>query len=301
MSRIKECFTSRFKDGNLIEMDYSQLEVVGLAVLSNDWQLKDDLRSGKDLHCINCANLHNETYEFVKNEVDNKSEKWIKLRKEAKPFSFQLQYGAGAKSMAEDNGCTVKFAQKFVDMYYDRYPTVKLWQESNIESVKLYHEPTGKKSTLGYPVNKGYLQSATGRTYQFLEYDAPQFLKDRGQHTSFSPTQIKNYPVQGFSTGDIVPLAVGEVMKYLYMNDIDDKILLINTIHDSILFDIPHEEVFEGTSVNLIEHLGNLKKIMVSISTSVNNLWPEVNFDLPLSVDAEYGPNWGAMKPFTLI
>ena len=300
MSKIKECFPSRFKYGNLYEFDYSQLEVIGLAVLSKDNQLKIDLRSGIDMHCQNAANMYNQGYADVKRWVADGVQEWVDKRQIAKVFSFQLQYGSGAANMAADQGVPLKLAEKFIAEYYNRYSTVKAWQESNIESVKLYHEPSGKKSKGGYPVNYGYLQAPTGRTYQFIEYDSPEFMKKRGVHTSFSPTQIKNYPVQGFSTGDLVPLAVGEIIKYLYMNEIDDKILLVNTIHDSIIFDIPPEEYFADTAVKLSEHLLNLKEIMVSISTSVNNLWPDVDFDLPLKVDIKSGPNWANLSKLSI-
>lgn len=305
MSRIKECFTSRYIDGMIIEMDYSQLEVIGLAILSDDKQLKADLEFGLDMHCHNAAKMFNSTYAIVRGCVKDKSHidhnVWVTRRTMAKVFSFQLQYGSGAQNMADSQGVPKKLAEKFIEEYYNRYPTVKAWQESNLEDVKLYHEPTGNKSVLGYPVNKGYLESPTGRTYEFQEFDSPKFMKDKGIHTSFSPTQIKNYPVQGFSTGDVVPLAVGELIKYLYMNEIDDRILLVNTIHDSIIFDVPDQSSFKEDAVSLYEHLGNLKQIMVSIVDSVNNLWPEVNFDLPLSVDVKGGYDWGNMKEFTII
>ena len=45
MSRIKSCFRSRFLGGVLLEVDFSQLEVVGVALLSNDPVLKDDILS----------------------------------------------------------------------------------------------------------------------------------------------------------------------------------------------------------------------------------------------------------------
>jgi len=50
MSDIKLCFTSRFRNGLILEADFSQLEVVGLAVLSGDPVLKDDILSGRDMH-----------------------------------------------------------------------------------------------------------------------------------------------------------------------------------------------------------------------------------------------------------
>jgi len=63
MSKIKECFTSRFEGGKIVEFDYSQLEVIGLAVLSKDPQLMKDLRDGLDLHCVNTASLYQKDYQ----------------------------------------------------------------------------------------------------------------------------------------------------------------------------------------------------------------------------------------------
>ena len=57
MSRIKSCFRSRFPSGVLLEVDFSQLEVVGVALLSNDPVLKDDIRSGRDMHRRRAAQL----------------------------------------------------------------------------------------------------------------------------------------------------------------------------------------------------------------------------------------------------
>ena len=278
MSKIKECFVSRFDGGALIEMDYSQLEVIGLAILSGDAQLKADLKSGIDMHSQNAALLFNNSYANVVNAVGLGLTEWVRKRKIAKVFSFQLQYGSGAQNMADSQGVPKKLAEKFIANYYHQYPGVKSWQENNIETVKRFHEPTGKKSVIGYPVNQGYLCSDTGRTYQFTEFDSPEFMKERGIHTSFSPTQIKNYPVQGFSTGDVVPLAIGELMRYIYMNEVEDEILFVNTIHDSVFFDVDAKVLGKF----LIEHLGNLSEIMVSIVDSVNNLWPQIKFDLPL-------------------
>ncbi len=62
MSNIKECFISRHKGGSLVEMDYSQLEIIGLAVLSKDTQLKEDIQSGIDMHCMNAATMYNDVY-----------------------------------------------------------------------------------------------------------------------------------------------------------------------------------------------------------------------------------------------
>ena len=56
--------------------------------------------------------------------------------------------------------------------------------------------------------------------------------------TVFSPTQLKNYPVQGFATGDIVPEVLGRLRRVLTEKGLSDKVLLVNTVHDSVLFDV---------------------------------------------------------------
>jgi DNA polymerase I-like protein with 3'-5' exonuclease and polymerase domains len=308
MSQIKECFTSRFPGGSIVEMDYGQLEVVGLAILSGSSRLKADLKSGIDMHCQNALDLfpkHLHDYDAWVKRYQAGDPETCKLRKIAKVFSFQLQYGAGAASMAEDQGVEKKLAQKFIDNYYARYPRVKEWQDENIEAVKQYAEPSGKYTEGRVPANKGYLHSPTGRTYEFTEYDAPEFMREKGILTSFSPTQIKNYPVQGFSTGDLVPLAVGKVMRYLIKYGLEDRILLINTIHDSILFDVPSfddfgKAIIKGIVLNLYGVLRNLRAVLMSIYHDILVLWPDIDFDIPLHVDVETGNNWGNMKSLYL-
>ncbi len=81
MSVIKQCFRSRYPiSGVLLEVDFSQLEIVGVAILSGDKALKSDIISGRDMHTVRAAEL------FGKPEKDvTKAE-----RKIAKALSFQL-------------------------------------------------------------------------------------------------------------------------------------------------------------------------------------------------------------------
>ncbi len=57
MSQIKACFTSRFPEGVILECDFSQLEVVGLAALSQDPVLIEDILAGRDMHRFFAAQL----------------------------------------------------------------------------------------------------------------------------------------------------------------------------------------------------------------------------------------------------
>ena len=64
-----------------------------------------------------------------------------------------------------------------------------------------------------------------------------QYTKEHSK-VDFSPTKIKNYPVQGFATGDIVPECTGRMFRAIIAEEhLRNLLLMINTVHDSNLFD----------------------------------------------------------------
>ena len=77
---IKACFKSRWEDGYIMEVDFSQLEIVGLAILSGDDVLRDDILSGRDMHRWRAAEL----WSIPESAVTPKQ------RTTAKALSFQL-------------------------------------------------------------------------------------------------------------------------------------------------------------------------------------------------------------------
>lgn len=285
MSEIKRFFTSRFgQHGFIVEADFSQLEVIGLAFLSGDEQLRADILSGKDRHCINAEFLYGKPYDLIKHAVDQGDEEWVLKRKKAKAPGFLIQYGGGAEAMSKQTGLSKEQCQEFIENYYRRYTGVKQWQDDIADEVKSRRVITDELTEGGQPRGVGWHVSITGRKYVFKEYDAPDFLKRRGTMTSFSPTQMKNYPVQGFATGDIVPLVLGEVCERFYQDRaLAEKALLINTVHDSILLDV-HKDI-------LYEACKTLKETMEEAPKLIEGTFG-LKFDLPLEVGVSYGKNW---------
>ena len=287
---IKECFTSRFPNGYIIESDFSQLEVIGLACLTGDNQLIDDLLEGRDMHCISASFLSGKTYEEIYSKYKAGDSEYAALRKAAKQPSFQLQYGAGARSMADSCGLKLEVCKQFIDNYYTRYAGVKQWQEDTALAIKQSRIPTGEYTPKGWPQGQSEIVSWTGRRYLFKEYDAPRFLQRDGIMTSFSPTEMKNYPVQGFATGDIVPHMLGVLYRELMtVPSLRHKLLLINTIHDSVLFDC-QEEAFD-------EAIGFIKSVL---STTQERIEKHFNITLPLGFkySIEYGKTWFDMVEY---
>lgn len=282
MSEIKRCIQSRFDGGYIMEADFSQLEVVGAAALTGDPMMKKDILDGIDSHSQSASWLHPEyTYEQIREGYLSEDEFFTKLRKKSKAPRFELQYGAGAASIAENNGLTVEQAQGFIDNYYKRYCVLKQFQEDVIEQVKRSRRPSGRRTESGMPAGRGEYRNPTGRIFTFYEYDAPEFLRKRGEMTSFSPTQCKNYPVQSFATGDIVPMMLGHIYKLLRTDAVlKDKCLLIGTVHDSVVFDV-HPSV--------IKHAAKKIKELMEKTPEYVERYLKVPFDLPLHCDIDVG------------
>lgn len=269
---IKKAFKSRYEDGSLVEVDFNQLEVVALAHLSGDEQLIKDITSGDD--------IHSELYKTMHGHYPSKEDrKWFKR------LTFGLIYGAGYKTLAKNAGCADDTAKLFISVFYERYPGVAYYHKSILEladkEAKLTIDGAGKRH---------YTHVAeTKRNYVFTEYTNEEEwkVKKSGRLYSFSPTELKNYPVQGLATGDIVPLMLGILYRQLVVsNKYGDKIKFINTIHDSVMFDA-HPDVVDL----LIEDIRTI--------LNQTHKYYEATFGIPLKlnlqVECSKGSNWFEM------
>lgn len=274
MSNIKEAFISRFDEkGLLVEIDLVQLEVMSLAELTGDPVLIAELNAGVDIHRLNASMWLKKPGSAVSDDE----------RKKAKVMTFQLTYGAGAKRMAEDLGITPEEAQEFIDAFLRKYSYIAEFFDRvryKCAQAKVSVEPENKNRTMLA------IDVPTKR-----EYTATYKKSDYGNHDwQLSPTEFKNYPVQGFATGDMVPLIINMILDRLdtayalkYTIWGESKILFINTIHDSAMFDC-HEE-----------HLGLLLEAVEYAFNDLKRTFKELfDYDLKLNYtySAKFGNNW---------
>jgi len=280
---IKSYFKSRYgEDGLLLQADFSQLEVVVLAWLSQDPVLISDLLSGMDMHCMSAAFTTGRDYEYIYDQVQAGSQTWINLRKINKGASFQLSYGAGARGISIKTALTFDQAKQFIANYYERYSRVKEWQEEQIRDVSSNAISCGRQTAKGYPSMRSQIITPVGRRLTFYEEDTPDFIKEA---TNFSPTKIKNYPVQSVAF-DIVALAIANLWDHIKRDRLE-QVCFVNTIHDSVILDL---------------HKDSLTKVLEYVRpclTPINELMLDrygIEFNLPISVDIEVGPNWQEME-----
>lgn len=264
---VKKAFISRWgNDGMLVELDYNQLEVVWLAYLSGDEQLIYDINHSIDVHTA----LYRDMY----GRSPTKEE-----RKAFKPRTFQLIYGAGPNAIAQQSGISVKEARQFIDVFYKRYTKVKEWHNKLVTTANLECSTYYKEDEPG-PHHLYMQRMPWGRKYTYRSYKN-EWSKDR----TFSPTELKNYPVQGSATGDMVPLMLGVLERKLEYAGYGygTQAMLINTVHDSILLDCHKDVAYNVAKLckEVLEDAPHYLKEMLNI-----------DFPCKLKVGVEVGTNW---------
>lgn len=264
MVNIKSMFVSRFTDGYIIEADWSQIEVVVAAYLSGDRTLMHEVKNGVDIHRSNASWL----FQIDEDEVTSEQ------RSITKSLTFKLFYGGGAKSMSMQFGIDLDLCQDFIKKFYDKYITLQLWHED------LTNEVIRNSTVTEQGPPKGYILNPNGRKYMFQQKPPPQWLQDKGVDYAYSPTEIKNYPIQGFA-GDLLKLYLGGIFKYVL--DKREKVLLINTVHDSILFDCTKNYKDE-----FVEWLTSY----LTDTSLIEQKWA-IKFDLVLRAEIKAAPTWG--------
>ena len=117
------------------------------------------------------------------------------------------------------------------------------------------------------------ITNVSGRQYAFPNVRR----RDNGMPSHF--TMIKNYPVQGFATGDIVPIVLNELHELLQPYNS----VVVNSVHDSMVVDIHPDE--EQQVIDIIELLNN------DINALVKKTY-NVEMNVPLLLEAKIGSNW---------
>ena len=179
-------------------------------------------------------------------------------RQDAKAHTFKPLYGGFSGTDDE---------KKYYAEFLTKYKQIKEWHD------KLEYSAIATK----------LVTLPTGRQYSFPD------AKRMPWGSSNYSTQIKNYPVQGFATADIVPLAC--INAYELMKQKKVKSLLINTVHDSIVVDVypGEEDVMSDILAKSTKGVKNTMKSMYNI-----------DFNVPLDIEIKVGSDWLDMTEIKL-
>ena len=285
-SEVKRMFKSRFGDkGKMGEVDYSQLEVVIQGVLSRDKNLMKDLNNKVDFHCKRLSMKLGKSYEDTWDLHHNQHDAEIgKGRTQAKIISFQRAYGAGAPKVAESTGMSKEEVEAFIEAEKKLYPAVEEFDKKLEIELNNNRIQTDKRlfvQGIAFKQGETHWDSPTGTRYIWREHETPEFMHRHGKYVGFSPTERKNYPVQGFG-GEIMQTMLGKLFRYFITNDnFGGKALLVNSVHDCVQID-GHDDCIEDVT-------RGVREILETVPEVFNTAYPDLNVEVPFPAEAEIG------------
>jgi DNA polymerase I-like protein with 3'-5' exonuclease and polymerase domains len=97
-------------------------------------------------------------------------------------------------------------------------------------------------------------------------------------------TSIYNFPVQGFATGEIIPIA----LVYFWHRAKDMRVKVFSTIHDSIAIKVHKDEVEEAKAVAKQALTYDVYEFLTRIY--------KYKFTVPLGLGTKVSRNWGDTK-----
>ena len=296
-SRVKQMFTSRYgAGGRITEVDYSALEVVMSCVHTGDRKLLSLLQNGTDMHCYRLAFKENKTYEEMYDLCHNADgpdyKYWKQQRTDIKPPSFAAQYGATAKGIAFATGCTVEYAQSFLDNEAKLFPTtigfravVKEEVERTGAAGRMYREQSDDGSYRIYRI--GTWTSPAGARYSFRQKEQWKEVvpgQRKQKVMDYKETEMANYWCQG-EAFFLMAVAAGMVLRALLARDwFDNQVCLITNVHDALYLDSANPEV--GREASLL-----VKQCMEDAPKRIHQLWPNYGIigEVPFPAEAEIG------------
>lgn len=115
-----------------MDLDRADLQVVVWE--ADDAELKQALREGVDLHCLNAKTLFN-----LSCPLGEIKAKFPLKRQLAKSWVHGTNYGGGPRTMAIACGITVKEAERMQYRWFEAHPGIKRWHERTTEDLAKTH------------------------------------------------------------------------------------------------------------------------------------------------------------------
>lgn len=200
-----------------------------------------------------------------------------------------MAYGAGAALIAAETGMDVEEVKALIEAEDKEYPGVTKFNAEVEREVNATAEPFHDGERGYRTFRRGSYQCVTGTIYTFRSYDAPDYLRRRGITDTFSPTEMKNYPVQG-TGGELVQMVLGQLWRWFVRNDFfGGKAYLVNTVHDCAWFDV-HSDVLDKVVPGCV-------KIMQAIPHFLKHFFG-IECPVGFPVDAEVGDNMLELKHY---
>ncbi|WP_118878456.1 DNA polymerase I [Haemophilus haemolyticus] len=240
--RIRQAFIAR-EGYSIVAADYSQIELRIMAHLSGDQGLINAFSQGKDIHRSTAAEIFGVSLDEVTSEQ----------RRNAKAINFGLIYGMSAFGLSRQLGISRPDAQKYMDLYFQRYPGVQQFMTDIREKAKA----------------QGYVETLFGRRLYLPDINSSNAMRRKG-----AERVAINAPMQG-TAADIIKRAMiklDEVIRH------DPDIEMIMQVHDELVFEVRSEKV-EFFREQIKQHMEAAAELVVPliVEVGVGQNWDEAH------------------------
>lgn len=228
----------------IVAADYSQIELRIMTHLSQDANLIESFRLGKDIHRATAAEVMGVAEESVTSEQ----------RRSAKAINFGLIYGMSAFGLAKQLGISRSEAKTYVDAYFERYPGVRRYMDE----------------TRAEAAETGYVETVFGRRLYLPGIQSSnQIARKAAERTAI------NAPMQG-TAADIIKMAMVDVDNWLTASRLKAKMIM--QVHDELVFEVHRDDLemlIEGVRFRM-QHCASLD-VPLLVDVGTGSSWDEAH------------------------
>ena len=241
--RVRQAFVAP-AGACIVAADYSQIELRIMAHLSGDLGLMNAFSMDRDIHQATAA----EVFGMALDEVT------AEQRRSAKAINFGLIYGMSAFGLATRLGISRGEAQKYVDLYFERYP-----------GVRRYMDETRRQAR-----ERGYVETVFGRRLYLNDIASRNAALRQGAERA-----AINAPMQG-TAADIIKRAMITVDRWLLDSGLEAR--LIMQVHDELVFEA-HRDAVETLTTRVRELMCQAAelKVPLKVDVGVGDNWDEAH------------------------
>jgi DNA polymerase I len=241
--RIRQAFIAA-PGHSLIAADYSQIELRIMAHLSGDPSLLRAFADDRDVHQATAA----EVFGVALHQVS------ADQRRSAKAINFGLMYGMSAFGLARQLAIGRGEAQKYMDLYFERYPGVRRFMEQTRRQAR----------------ETGFVETVFGRRLYL-----PEIQSRNAALRQYAERSAINAPMQG-TAADIIKRAMIDVDAWLQSSRVPAR--LIMQVHDELILEV-EDHAAESLVGQLLTHMSRAAELAVplKVDVGVGRNWDEAH------------------------